>query len=107
MSKKEYIIGCDEGSCGYNQLSFLTVKPNKTSVKITIIANIDDDIKTFEEVINTNTVIEQKSDAVYPYLSLFVNNKKLCTKKYYFTNVKVILDGDYTATLSTTIDVDR
>ncbi len=103
--EQTFTIGYENGSCGYNNLSFLNISLNNTEVKLIITL---EDGTTFNNVINKNTVIETISDDnEYPFMILTINNQRIHRQKYYYKNISIVVRGDCTVEKKITFHCDR
>ncbi len=98
-------IGYENGTYGYNNLSFLNIKVNNGDVQVAITL---EDGTSFNKVINKNTIIETKSDEEeYPFMFLNINNEHIHRQKYYYKNISIVLYGDCDAKKEITLHCDR
>jgi hypothetical protein len=110
MTTQEYIVGLIDGQLGYNTLQSISITPNNnTPVNITIIItdNYITNTITINKTINSETIIEQKETYPYPSMALLINNEKIHSKKYYYENVKIIVEGNYIAKTFNVSSYDR
>ncbi len=104
---KEYSIGFSDGCGGYNTLKSISITPNNTTLKVDIIVQDNDVTTTFNKTVNKPTIIEQDETYPYPSMALLVNKEKIHSKKYYYQNVKIIIEGNHTANIFEVTHYDR
>jgi hypothetical protein len=108
MTTHEYIIGFIDGAMGYNKLQSISVTPlNNTPVNITIIIIDNDVTNKITKTVTTETIIEQDETYPYPSMALLINKEKVHSKKYYYKDVKIIVEGNYTAKTFSVTHYDR
>ncbi len=98
-------IGYENGSCGYNNLSYLNITVNNCEVQLAI--TLEDGTR-FNNIITKDTIIETKSDEQeYPFTILTINNEKIHRQKYYYKNISIVIYGDCNVEKKITVHCDR
>ena len=108
-NKKEYTFGYESGNMGYNTLHYLILQPvNEQLVTYTIVIT-DNNVETVLPTMTTTKtiIIDQNSVEPYPTMTINVSGKNVHMKKYYYENVKVIVEGNCIVSSQSRIDVDR
>jgi hypothetical protein len=109
----EYTFGyiSSSGSCGYNNLQYIILQPiNEQLVTYTIIipkTKENDEIILPTMATNKTIIIDQKNIEPYPTMAINISGRNVHSKKYYYENVKVIVQGECTVSSQNRIDVDR
>ncbi len=109
--KMEYIFGYESGCYGYNNLRYLILEPiNEQLVTYKIIipkTNENDEIILPTMTTNKTIIIDQTHIEPYPTMAINISGRNVHSKKYYYENVKVIVQGECTVSSQNRVDVDR